>query len=650
MIVRGVPMRSFHPRFSQLLRLIAVASGLLLGVLLLSFNATAQTGNRSTQGVRTWRIKSKLILASPDVFQMVKRGRIRFLCRARPKGRIQIRRIVRLTKRGKIVLVRTTTKRAGRKVRPLCVAAFESLVPGEPTPTATPTPLPTPVPGAPSLAGVLSITSPPRLATFYGQALNAVHFTGTCNSNSGTIQITPGAVTAECSTSGLWSAFVNLSSASVGFHDITVTQHQSSQGRRILVRPSAPCSTTTSGIISVRSASELEALRTTSSLSTGETFIVDLCANIDLSGREWEPLPTFTRVFDGNGFTISNLHVPAIAPAQNNAGLFKQVNGVVRNLSIENAVVNGGQNVGILAGGVSGDLINIFVSGQVRGANNAGGVFGSGLATLEDIRAEVLVEPPTSLIGRQIGGVAGACIFCEATKVNATGAVYGTSRVGGLFGLFRSSNLSLSYSEAVVSSDLPSPFPSIPNEATGGLIGLSQLSLVKRSYAEGEVATTAIPQFKGTGGLIGVAEASEIKDSYSIGAVAGSQDTSGLIGLVRPFLENMVVNSRTRIETSYAAGAVTLSSSPEPHGGLVGTLSSLPAAVGELDIQHSFFLKSSNPNATQGGSGTSAGVGVSAQQLSTPSTVDAFSPLIWNVGGGRFPRLISLPNQVVLTR
>ncbi len=65
--------------------------------------------------------------------------------------------------------------------------------------------------------------------------------------------------------------------------------------------------------------------------------IVRLEADIDLSGTDFTPIPTFGGTFEGQGHTISGL---SITGSGNVRGLFRyiQPSGVVRDLSVEGRV------------------------------------------------------------------------------------------------------------------------------------------------------------------------------------------------------------------------------------------------------------------------------------------------------------------------
>ena len=74
-----------------------------------------------------------------------------------------------------------------------------------------------------------------------------------------------------------------------------------------------------------------------------------LTNNIDLGGENWNPIRGFKGVFDGNGFTISNLNVST--EAQASAGLFADLNGgTVKNLTVKDAEIKGHYKSGVIVG------------------------------------------------------------------------------------------------------------------------------------------------------------------------------------------------------------------------------------------------------------------------------------------------------------
>ena len=124
----------------------------------------------------------------------------------------------------------------------------------------------------------------------------------------------------------------------------------------------------------------------------GKTIV--LTADIDLEGAEWTPIgyfglssKPFCGTFDGNGHTISNFKItekPADKAGKNRSsiGLFGNVNGTIKNLTVANATVivtNDGRFVGGLIGRLNGGLVENckLISSTVEGsAWQIGGIVG----------------------------------------------------------------------------------------------------------------------------------------------------------------------------------------------------------------------------------------------------------------------------------
>jgi len=157
----------------------------------------------------------------------------------------------------------------------------------------------------------------------------------------------------------------------------------------------------------VATANNLAAIGTTGFPSTAH---YRQTANISLDAGFWVPINIFSGVFDGGGYTISNLSTaPTGAPHNGggSGGLFRTVNpsAVVKNLKLSNVNILGG--VGIAVPGVSGNMTggiaarndgtirNSSVTGTIGNAGNAmhiGGIAGANLGTIENCHAAVTAE------------------------------------------------------------------------------------------------------------------------------------------------------------------------------------------------------------------------------------------------------------------
>ncbi len=113
-------------------------------------------------------------------------------------------------------------------------------------------------------------------------------------------------------------------------------------------------------------------------------YTIELNTDVDLKNHAWTPILLSNFVaFEGNNHTISNLKVDT---TENNAGLFADIKcndiGVtyVRDLNIDGAYVKGNNSVGVLAGlSTQGVIENVTINNAtVIGNKYVGGVFGWG--------------------------------------------------------------------------------------------------------------------------------------------------------------------------------------------------------------------------------------------------------------------------------
>ncbi len=222
------------------------------------------------------------------------------------------------------------------------------------------------------------------------------------------------------------------------------------------------------------------------------------------TGTGWLPIGVlanqFTGMFDGKGYTISNLYINRPSSRQN--GLFGVVNDPAEliNISLENVNITGLQETAGLVGDDRGSNIrNSYVTGIVSGTNSTGGLVGS----KDD---GMIIDSYTN------------------------GAVSGVSMVGGLAGTNYGSTIK-SYSTANVTGN---------DWAVGGLVGDSE-GLLENSYSTGDVVGTSMS----VGGLVGYFWGT-MSNSYSTGSVTGtSQDIGGLVGYSDGQINSSYYNTTT---------------------------------------------------------------------------------------------------------
>ncbi len=255
------------------------------------------------------------------------------------------------------------------------------------------------------------------------------------------------------------------------------------------------------------------------------------------SDVSWQPIgEEFNAVFNGNGYTISNMQINRSVGNTKNIGLFSQIGaaGRIENLGLVDAAIKGltgNKNVGGIAGQIDGKsvILNSYVVGDVVAGNTdkiisgdvgvgfIGGLVGHNLGDILNSYAEinVIADDSNTLLARNkraiVGGLVGRNFSGKVHNSYATGEVKGPCQVGGLVG----------------------------NQASN--------SEIKNSYARGNVVTgfgtCSNSDNKWVGGLIASNDSSTIDDSYALGAVSGGGARSGgLVGQVSPTGDNSIAN------------------------------------------------------------------------------------------------------------
>jgi hypothetical protein len=204
-----------------------------------------------------------------------------------------------------------------------------------------------------------------------------------------------------------------------------------------------------------------------------------LAQSIDLSGITWSTavIPWFGGNFDGNGHTISQLHIEG----GSYLGLFGQLGSgaEVKDLGVvEINIVGSGSYVGGLAGS-GGNVNSCYSTGIVSGADCVGGLAGGG-STMKSCYSTATVS------GKDyVGGLLGRG---SVTSCYSSGSVIGTYCVGGLVGGLNSGNINNSYSSGSV----------IGNGSVGGLVGDDFRGRITMSYSKASVIGNTL-----VGGLVG---------------------------------------------------------------------------------------------------------------------------------------------------
>lgn len=323
-------------------------------------------------------------------------------------------------------------------------------------------------------------------------------------------------------------------------------------------------------------------------------------------GDTWTPIGTdatpFQGTFDGNNFTISDLIVDRTGDDYN--GLFGVVSGQagvsVRDLTIENATITGGDFTGVLAGSffnATAENVQITGSSEVTGVKNTGGVVGrlaAGTLLKSSSYASVTAE---ERVGGAVGWLDAGGSVVRSFAAGST--VAGTGDVGGLVGLAGTLTV-ISDSYSVVGS------VEGPNDA-----GIAS-------------------SIQGTGGLIGRVSSSEafIVNTYAAGAVSSEGPVGGLIG------RNEAASSSFK-NFDYRVGIEQKIIEHPGQAGLLGFEGAPPIPVQPENVQDSFWdiylSELGRPGSTQGSEG---GIGLSTlvmmRQNSYTNTNEPTLEAAWN--------------------
>ena len=269
----------------------------------------------------------------------------------------------------------------------------------------------------------------------------------------------------------------------------------------------------------------------------------------DTTGDGWTPIlhrnasgatKGYGAIFEGNGYTISNLYSKGISTSRE-TGLFGAVEtgGVIRSVGLLGVNITGGyNNTGALVAYNKGTITGSHSTGSITGKGDVGGLVGNNSGTVSQSYSAGAVTSTENYVGGLVGDNIGTI-----TRSYARGSVSGdadTDYVGGLAG-YNLGTVSHSYASGTVTGR---------DDYTGGLLG-KNASKVTASYADG-----AVSGVDRVGGLVGD-NIGTVSVSYAAGAVSGSGDyVGGLVG-----------DNGGAVRNAYAMGDVSGNTSV---GGLTG--------------------------------------------------------------------------------
>ena len=330
----------------------------------------------------------------------------------------------------------------------------------------------------------------------------------------------------------------------------------------------------------------------------------ELVADISLvgysDGEGWQPLghdtdsstigcqgDAFEGIFEGNGWTISSLHINR--SSEDCVGLLGHIaaGSEIRNLSLRADRVIGRNFVGGLAG--FGNDARIYSSSveapEVSGSSSVGGLIGYGAAWIHSSSVVVAEVSGGSSIGGLVGFGGSARIHSSSVGAGEVSGSGGDD-VGGLVGYGDGVWI---YSSSVVAAEVSGS----GGDNVGGLVGNGGFAQIHSS----SVVATEVRGRSSLGGLVGRGSGARVHSSSVVtGEVRGTGiNVGGLAGF----------SWRSQIfSSSIVVGEVSGLVESSSVGGLVGNFGSSQSAG---QVAYSYVV-SGSPTAMLVGSGSGTGV------------------------------------------
>lgn len=377
------------------------------------------------------------------------------------------------------------------------------------------------------------------------------------------------------------------------------------------------------------------------------------------TGKGWEPIgfssddssTEFNGVFDGNGFTISNLYINNTEDIKS-YGLIgvAGANSIVQNINLTNvSIITESFSVGGLIGFSLGSIFNCSSNGTITGRNSlglvVGGFYGISVADCSstgEVNGIDISVSESSNIGGLIGTIAyfnpgqSTSSLITVSNCYSEANITGDSNIGGLIGR--------------VVTDSGTPFDIIINNSyatgnvsgmlrTGGLIGSSSVAQITSCFAFGDVTNNQQDGRASAGGLIGGTGRGTISSCYALGNVTNNFNGEGIGGLIGNSIGITII-------TSYSTGLV-IGNVPEQGGFLGRAEGNFPSTISNnnyWDIETSALLVSG---------GDAQGLNTTAMQspMSNTGIYATWDPAIWDFGtANQYPALSDMPNGLEAQR
>ncbi len=245
---------------------------------------------------------------------------------------------------------------------------------------------------------------------------------------------------------------------------------------------------------------------------------VQLDEDLDLEGRAFSPIPSFSGSFDGGGHTIKNF---VLGTDGSHQGFFRylQTGGSIKNLNLEGRVEpdNSRCQVGGLVGSSYGSIENCSFKGKVSGLNYVGGIAGENYGNISGCKVEGSVSGK-----RFTGGVAGYSAGSIDNCENRAEVNTGISAGGLELDKLNVAGMTLTGAE---DTDVVSD--------SGGIVGFSS-GVVDSCTNLGSVG---YPHYGYNVGGIAGRQSGYITSCSNLGEIYGRKDVAGIVGQMEPYLK-----------------------------------------------------------------------------------------------------------------
>ncbi|MEE0059758.1 MAG: hypothetical protein UE295_02900, partial [Acutalibacteraceae bacterium] len=245
----------------------------------------------------------------------------------------------------------------------------------------------------------------------------------------------------------------------------------------------------------------------TADITVNEGTITDESTGV----RSWTPIAyNYAGTFDGNGHSVSGLYLKS---SESDQGFVRRLSdkGTVKNLTIKNSYISGGQYTGGITGDNSGTIDNCHISATVNGTKYVGGIVGDNGGIVTNCSSAGVVTGSEAYTG----GIAGCHDDTVLTNCHNSATVSGDNTVGGVVGWCASTITKCSNSGKI----------SATNSTVGGITGLAIIydgAAVSYCSNTGDVTGSDF-----VGGIVGSGHDTPITNCYSTGKATFNENGPG---------------------------------------------------------------------------------------------------------------------------